>query len=206
MSNTQDQNPLIKGPEMKQLQRSFNFLANFVEVNEIRQKIKPKVERKRKIMDHKRNPDNVNVLNNNNEIMNEDEIDEELKQLLEEIEALEAQIDEIQSRPDRKIELKDLSEALKGLGRKCTRKEVEEIIWEVDEDLDGCISWDEMIKMYERNIDPEGNKYGMEPFQFFLIVQFLMFDKDLVGTISVDETMDMLYRRYGKDKFEAVYI
>lgn len=65
------------------------------------------------------------------------------------------------------------------------------------------MSWEEFISMYERNVDPVGNKYSMEPFQFFLIVQFLMFDKDLVGTISVDETMDMLYRRYGKDKFEA---
>lgn len=121
MSNQQDSEPLIKGPEMKQLQRSFNFMANFVPVNEIRIKIKPKAERKRKIMDHKRNPDNVVVLNDKNEVMTEEEIDEELKQILADIEALEAQIDEIQSRPDRKIEAKDLSEVLRNLGRKCTK-------------------------------------------------------------------------------------
>ena len=32
-----------------------------------------------------------------------------------------------------------MSELLKFLGYKCKRKEVEDIIWEVDEDADGCL-------------------------------------------------------------------
>ena len=41
-----------------------------------------------------------------------------------------------------------------------TKKQIEEIIWEVDEDLDKCLNWDEFRLMYERNIT---DKTGLEP-------------------------------------------
>ena len=54
--------------------------------------------------------------------------------------------------PTRKIHAPDLNEALKALGRRCTKKEIEDMIWEVDENLDGCVDWEEFRLMFQRNI------------------------------------------------------
>ena len=100
----------------------------------------------------------------------------------------------------KKIHPEDLNEAMKVLGRKCTKKEVQDMIWEVDENLDGCVDWDEFKLMFHRNIT---DSTGLEPFQLFNVVQFMMYDKDNSGNVTVDETMHMLYARYGKQHLES---
>ena len=49
---------------------------------------------------------------------------------------------------------------MKFLKKKSHKKEIEEMIWEVDEDLDGCLNWDEFKLMYGRNIQ---DTTGLEP-------------------------------------------
>ena len=44
---------------------------------------------------------------------------------------------------------------------------------------------------------------GLEPFQLFNVVQFMMYDRSNCGSVTVDETMTMLYARYGKDRLES---
>ena len=51
--------------------------------------------------------------------------------------------------------------------------------------------------MYKRVITDE---VGLEPRQLYNLVQFLMFDKDFEGTITVEETLQLIYVRHGKDK------
>ena len=74
------------------------------------------------------------------------------------------------------------------------------MIWEVDENLDGQVDWNEFYLMFVRNINDSS---GLEPSQLFSVVQFMMFDKDGGGTVSADECMEMIYMRYGKDQLEA---
>lgn len=80
------------------------------------------------------------------------------------------------------------------------QREVEDMIWEVDENLDGCVDLEEFQLMFKRNI---ADKTQLEPFQLFNVVQFCMYDKDFSGRVSVDETMHMLFARHGKEKLES---
>jgi Ca2+-binding EF-hand superfamily protein len=72
------------------------------------------------------------------------------------------------------ITLNDVAKALKVMGTRPTKAEVKNMIWEVDDDLDGTISVDEFEIMYKRCIDPDN---PLEPRKFFNLVQFLMYDK-----------------------------
>ena len=61
----------------------------------------------------------------------------------------------------------DLTRVLNFLGRKSLKSEVNLIIWEVDDDLDGYVSKDEYCKMYKRCISDET---GLEPRKLFNLV------------------------------------
>jgi hypothetical protein len=67
---------------------------------------------------------------------------------------------QLESRPDKKITCNDIVQKLKDLKQKVNRKEVEEMIWEVDENLDGCLDWNEFRLMFNRNIM---DRTGLEP-------------------------------------------
>ena len=89
----------------------------------------------------------------------------------------------------RKVTADDVQTMLRRLDLKLTRKEVEEMIWEVDEDLDGALSWYEFRLVFTRNIR---DKTGLEPNRVFNLTQFLMYDTDLDGRVSMDDTLPML--------------
>jgi Ca2+-binding EF-hand superfamily protein len=107
----------------------------------------------------------------------------------------------LEAEQSRKIKAGDIFECLRTLGRSASRKEVEDMIWEVDENLDGMVDWDELRLTYQRNV---ADTSGLEPCQLFHLLQFLMYDKDGSGKVTVDETLHMLYARYGRDKLEGV--
>jgi len=79
------------------------------------------------------------------------------------------------------------------------KKDVEEMLWEVDEDLDQCLNWTEFKLMFTRNIL---DATGLEPARMYNLTQFLIYDHNENGMVSVDETMNMLYARYGRATME----
>jgi len=99
-----------------------------------------------------------------------------------------------------KVTADKLADALKKLQYKCKRTDVEDMIWEEDEDCDGMISWDEFKAMFYR---VRTDKTGWEPRRLFNVVEFMMHDKDQSASIDMDECMEILFRRFGKEQLEA---
>jgi len=79
--------------------------------------------------------------------------------------------------------------------------EVEDIIWEVDEDADGFIDWHNFVTLYARARTDLKNK---EPRRLFNLIDFMICDKDGGGNIDEDECLDILFKRYGKEAMEQL--
>lgn len=130
--------------------------------------------------------------------------DDRVASLRAQLAKLEKSLRNIESRPADKqfVRAQDVSAALKRLGRKqVTKRQVLDMIWEVDENLDHVVDWSEFMLMFERNIRDTS---GLEPADFFHMVQFMIYDSDDNGMVSIDETMNMLYARLGREKMEKV--
>ncbi|KAL8274021.1 hypothetical protein Esti_002020 [Eimeria stiedai] len=102
--------------------------------------------------------------------------------------------------------------------------DVEVMVWEVDEDLDGFISWEEFLSLYQRgtkdvtgktaalgclhtptaapidcSIPLASSGIGLEPRGFFHVVQFLMYDREMKGRINVEDTLQILFVKFGRE-------
>ena len=137
-----------------------------------------------------------------NERGNEEEQDSDAKiaDLQKEQKELKKKLADIRSRTVQHIRPQDTAAALKALGKRTTKREVQDMMWEVDEKLDGVIDWDEFHLNFERNIRDDS---GLEPASFYHMVQFMIYDNDNNGFVSIDETMNMLYARVGREQMET---
>ena len=113
---------------------------------------------------------------------------------------LQRVFDNLDKKCDKKIDSEELYEYLRFLGFRCNMTNVKDLIWEVDEDSDGCLSWQEFKNMFYR---VRNDKTGWEPRQLYNVVEFMMHDKDCSGTIDMEECMEILFRRFGKEQLEA---
>ena len=116
-----------------------------------------------------------------------------------ELESLRRVFEQLDKTKQGKIGFKELNDQLIKLDYRAKRVEVEDMIWEVDEDCDHCVSWDEFKLMFHRC---RNDRTGLEPRKLFNVVEFMMHDKDSSGTIDMDECMEILFRRFGKDQLE----
>ena len=97
---------------------------------------------------------------------------------------------------DGMIGVADLAETLAVLEYEVLPGEVEQILWEVDDDRDGGVTWREFRSMYTRVRD---DKYGIEPRRLYNLAEFLLFDLDGDGKISSNDAIEVFYRRWGRD-------
>ena len=188
--------------DLRELRRVFDFLSDFAPKHKLRRELQPKQERRAKIATFLRNQESVKIVDETGAELPLAVVTLEDRRLEEECGALTRRISDIDAKSDavKRIHPRDLLTALEFLGKATSKKEVEDMLWEVDEDIDGAVSWVEFELMFRRNIT---DKTGLEPCQLFSVVQFLMYDKDFTGMVSLDQTMHMLYNRYGKDRLEA---
>jgi len=89
----------------------------------------------------------------------------------------------------------DLSRQFRRLHYAPEEGEVKGIIWEVDDDNDGGINWREFVNLYKRVKDDE---VGIEPRRFYTLIVFLTFDLDADGLVSLNDALELVYRRKGK--------
>lgn len=181
--------------ELEQLTRVYNRLSNFASKVKLLRKLEIIEKRLAKIALHKARPE-ISVLDSDGLSMDTVKIDTEDAEKRVQKQAIQKELEQIASRPT-KISVADLNAAMRRLGEKRTKAELKHMIWEVDENLDGCIDWEEFKLMHHRHMT---DKTGLEPCRFYNVVQFMMYDKDYSGKVCIDETMTMLYQRYGKHR------
>uniref|UniRef100_A0A7S3RNL6 EF-hand domain-containing protein n=1 Tax=Emiliania huxleyi TaxID=2903 RepID=A0A7S3RNL6_EMIHU len=118
----------------------------------------------------------------------------------QELEGLQRVFDGIDKNNDKKVDVDEMHDTIRRLGYKCSKKEVADMMWEVDEDADGALEWSEFKLMYQR---VRADKSGWEPRKLFTMIEFMMHDKDGSGTIDADECTQILYRRYSPAEVDA---
>lgn len=96
----------------------------------------------------------------------------------------------------------DILKKLLFLGLKPLKSEVALIIWEVDDDLDGYVSREEYHTMYKR-CKSDITETQLEPRKLFNLVQFMMFDKDHKGTVTVEDSLQILFVRHGRQNLDT---
>ena len=111
----------VTSNEEKELRRVYDYLANYYPKSRLMKELEPKESRRQKIMQYKKAPDAVKIVDETGTELSPEQIDEELDRLNAECEALQAKIEEYQNASDRKIHPADLSEAILRLGKRCSK-------------------------------------------------------------------------------------
>ncbi|KAL4114002.1 hypothetical protein PRIC2_014994 [Phytophthora ramorum] len=94
----------------------------------------------------------------------------------------------------------DLSSCMKSLNRVPSKGEVQWMIWEIDDDLDGSVSWEEFKGCYVRTLL---DSQDLELNQLYYLTQFLLCDTDSSQTVSADEITAELQRIGGTEHLTA---
>lgn len=101
---------------------------------------------------------------------------------------------------DGRIDAEELAATLAALGYKARRGEVDDLLWEVDEDCDGAVDWAEFCALHRRCREDAAEA---EPRGLFNVAEFLMRDRDGSGSISLEAAMEITYLRHGRAQLDA---
>lgn len=185
--------------DMRGLEKVFKRLCHYAAKSKHLHALEAKAARQAKLSVALKRPEQNKMIDKTGKPMTVVEVEEELSVVTAAIATYTAKIRKIESKGCNKISVKDIMELLKDLGNPMSKEAVREMIWEVDEDLDECVSWDEFSTCYQRSVH---DKSGLEPSALYNVAQFMLYDKNFNGKVSMDETMMMLYQRFGKMRLE----
>lgn len=185
---------------MDNLKRVFKRLCNYDRKVKFISAIKAKKAKMEKLLASLKQNDSKMIDPSTGGAFSVHDMKEELAVLETEISDCKTRIAHANRVGRKDISWKDLYHALKDLNNPLPKEDVLNMIWEVDDDLNGYVNWPEFITMYKRAVV---NKTGLEPTGLYNVVQFMVYDKNYSGSVSVDETMTMLYQRYGKARLSS---
>ena len=114
----------------------------------------------------------------------------------QELENLRRAFKRIDKKGDGKVDAQEVMEELTFLRHPVKADDAALIIWEVDDDADEAVDWEEFRTFFYRVRD---DTTGDEPRNLFNVVEFIMHDKNYNGSIDLDECIAMLYQRFGKE-------
>ena len=120
----------------KEIARVFKYLCNYSKKRKYIHMVRKKKVRQKKLQAYLRRSDSQ-PLDATGKPLSMADIDDELASIERQIAEHEEKIDAINRDSVQKINSPDLMLALKDLGSVHTKQEVEDMIWEVDEGLDG---------------------------------------------------------------------
>ena len=95
--------------------------------------------------------------------------------------------------PKKKFSKKALRKVIRTLCHEFAKDELDNMIWEADENLDNYVSENEFENMYKKCITDEKEEEGKK---LFYLTQFLMYDKDEKHEITVEDTLEILCARH----------
>ncbi|KAL4512334.1 hypothetical protein ABPG72_005336 [Tetrahymena utriculariae] len=98
---------------------------------------------------------------------------------------------------------KEVETILDKMGMHLTKSEIDLMIWEIDENLDKKIDYREFVNMYKRCIMQNSE---LEPKSLFHMVQFLMYCKPEKYKVTVEDTLELLYVRMGRQDLDGEII
>ena len=101
----------------------------------------------------------------------------------------------------KKFSQKALRKVIRKLCNEFAKDELDNMIWEVDENLDGYVSEEEFENMYKKCITDENEEEGKK---LFYLTQFLMYDKDEKHEICVEDTLEILCARHQNNVDQAL--
>ncbi|KAG9415460.1 hypothetical protein AC1031_008903 [Aphanomyces cochlioides] len=105
----------------------------------------------------------------------------------------------------RRVTKEALVQVFEKLGQPRSMGDVEDLIWEVNDSLDGGISWDEFKRAFVRC---KYDKTCLEPSDLFHLTCFLMYDRECTGKVSMDDAMRILFLKHGnhmEDEMESLF-
>jgi Ca2+-binding EF-hand superfamily protein len=193
----------IPHPELIVLKKVFTKMCYFADKAPLYQQIEylretlSKSGPERQIEDYSSKPS----FGNKDEIHRTFDHECEVARLNRQVEKFQKELEKIEHKPYQRINLEDTTAIFKTFKKKVTRQDVEDMMWEVDEKLDQVIDYDEFLMMYYRNRNYDT---GLEAANFFLLVQFLMFDSDENCKVSRDEAMNIILPRLGPEKMQVL--
>ena len=101
----------------------------------------------------------------------------------------------------KKFSKKALRKVIRTLCDEYPKDDLDTMIWEADQNLDGYVSEKEFENLYKKCVTDEKQE---EAKKLFYLVQFLMYDKDEKHSITVEDTLEILCARYPNNVDQAI--